>query len=92
MVPDLETVVKGLECCDDTSRESLKCEDCPYREDNTCYAIAKLHADALELLKPVVPKSDGHWWFCGECNNWIYSFDRFCSRCGRAINWAHTTG
>ena len=82
---DREKVLKGLECCDDTSRESLKCEDCPYMEADTCSAIAYLHADALVLLKPVAPKHDGLQWLCGACNDIINSFDRFCSNCGRKV-------
>ena len=46
-----EKVLKGLECCDDTSRATLRCEECPYRESDTCSAVVRLHRDALELLK-----------------------------------------
>jgi len=47
-----EKVLKGLECCDDTSRATLRCEECPYNDGKrTCSSIERLHVDALELLK-----------------------------------------
>ena len=48
---DREKIIKGLQCCDDTSEKTLKCEECPYREIDTCANIARLHADALALLR-----------------------------------------
>ena len=47
---DIVKVIKGLQCCDDTSEDTLLCEKCPYREDETCSAVAKLHKDALDLI------------------------------------------
>lgn len=59
---DRDKVIKGLECCDDTSRETLKCEECPYRPDGgrTCGAVKHLHDDALEVLTAFGIVQDEH--------------------------------
>lgn len=95
---DLEKVIKGLECCNDTNIASLNCEECPYRETDTCSAIARLHVDALILLrerepvKPIVGEYGAR--LCGKCGEEVgaisdgYSFRRnYCPECGRKVKW-----
>lgn len=73
---DLERVVAGLECCDDTSEKTLKCAECPYREIDTCANIARLHADALALLReqePIKPTISVDTWICSKCGHTLES-------------------
>ena len=42
-MPDIEKVIKGLECC------KVGCTDCPYRGISDC--VTSLNNDAIELLK-----------------------------------------
>lgn len=45
---------------------------------------------ALELLKeqePVSPIRDKGLCVCGNCGNWVYKSDKFCSKCGKAVKW-----
>ena len=48
-MPDIEKVIKGLECCakDDCALNDI----CPYGKEDTNTCIERLSADALELLK-----------------------------------------
>lgn len=46
-MPDMEKVIKGLNCC--THTDGTECPNCPYRQDNDC--VEALIADALALLK-----------------------------------------
>ena len=53
---DIEKVIKGLECCKDPMITGIKCNICPYWDDNNPdeYQTScndNLCADALELLK-----------------------------------------
>lgn len=54
-MPDVEKVIKGLECC---VAYDYKCNDCPYQDDggaeDGCYSD-ELKADALALLKAQEP-------------------------------------
>lgn len=56
MKPDLEKVIRGLECCIKQAENDVYCEqlDCPYKSKAdscrlTCWT--KLNRDALALLK-----------------------------------------
>ena len=55
-MPDVEKVIKGLECC---VAYDYKCNDCPYQDDggaeDGCYSD-ELKADALALLKAQEPR------------------------------------
>lgn len=101
-MPDREKVIKGLECCNDTSMASLKCEECPYRETDTCSAIARLHVDALILLReqePVKPMVVVDTCICGNCgtplerqsmvgeNAVLAELFDYCPHCGRKVKW-----
>lgn len=63
---DVEKVIKGLECCDDTTIDTLKCDECPYSEGDTCFFVGKLHADALELIKKLW-RDMNYVRSCSEC-------------------------
>lgn len=86
-------VVKGLECCDDTSRDTLNCEECPYREADTCSAIKRLHDDALALLRehdaiePREQEETRTWIVCGNCSQHLISKWLWCPYCGRKVKW-----
>ena len=96
---EMEKVIKGLECCNDTSIASLNCEECPYRETDTCSAIARLHIDALILLRkqePVKPYRGECWpkdaYCCGHCAQALVDTGennrpKYCPQCGRAVKW-----
>lgn len=52
-MPDRETVIRGLECCNRTGRECHAggCGRCPYHdENNPMDCRARLDLDALDLL------------------------------------------
>lgn len=55
-MPDLEKVIKALECCLEDEARDLKCwengdyPDCPYN-DNVDGCMGRLNRDALALLK-----------------------------------------
>ena len=100
-MPDLEKVIKGLECCvlqdpDDKKR----CDDCPYRHPDGVITnspcVNGLMGNALALLKaqePVEPErahsgGGSTWWnVCGSCKTAINPNDKFCHECGRAVKW-----
>lgn len=99
---DREKIIKGLECCDDTSRETLKCEECPYRPDGgrTCGAVKHLHDDALEVLTAFGLVSNEHlstsgMWSgnCPRCGRSISRWDgrdemqTYCPKCGLKLLW-----
>ena len=52
IMPDIEKVIKGLECCYCNFPKTMDCNNCPY--DKICYhdkACSLMLRDALELLK-----------------------------------------
>jgi len=54
------------------------------------YECAETIHNALELLKeqePVSPFCDKGLCVCGNCGNWVYKSDRYCSKCGKAVKW-----
>ena len=54
------------------------------------YECAETIHNALELLKEQEPVSlicDKGLCVCGNCGNWVYKSERFCSKCGRAVKW-----
>lgn len=79
----LEKVIKGLECCNDTNVETLKCEKCPYRTDGdgSCAATKALHEDALELLTAFGIVQNEH-----PSTTIIDLWGGDCPRCGRYVN------
>lgn len=95
-MPDIDKVLKGLECCKDCTNEEpfAKCKECPYNEISVsvqdCRAV--LSADALELMKRLRPveteiEGGGSAWYlvCPECHAAIGAKDRYCRYCGQAI-------
>ena len=78
---DREKVIKGLEGVLEWLSEG---------EDRKCVAAYRAVEDALELLKepePVSPFCDKGLCVCGNCGNWVYKSDRYCSKCGKAVKW-----
>lgn len=97
MIPDLEKVIKGLECC---TKEGICSLDCPYvntspMADGKC--ITAVQADALTLLKeqePVKPilKREGrnkyyNYYVCPRCNEEVVYDQNYCSECGAKFIW-----
>lgn len=92
-MPDLEKVIKGLECCVWTDERLLTdCENCPYSNGRgCCNSLRGLHMDALTLLKEqkaVEPIEREGFYYCGKCK---YAFtvhrQKYCSDCGRKVKW-----
>ena len=51
-MPDLEKVIKGLECCQADGYSGFpNCGECPYESYGGCSEHDVMHRDALELLK-----------------------------------------
>jgi len=54
----------------------------------------RLAVDALKKQEPVkiYKKWDGYYGknnpCCGVCHGYIKEYDRYCSRCGQAIDWS----
>lgn len=100
-MPDMEKVVKGLESCLRMGRlgvENCRELNCPYFENGlrlSCWI--DVLADALALLKEpeaVKPKSKSrHGEYpqivhrCGNCNEILYRYYKFCPTCGRSVKW-----
>lgn len=83
---DLEKVIKGLSCCDDTSRATLRCDECPYNDGiRTCSSIERLHADALELLRGVKPEFRQGVPSCGKCGRVLANHYVNCPWCGYEV-------
>ena len=92
-VPDIEKVIKGLECC----YETQNCKECPYFKFNAS-CQDDMDKDALELLKE--RQKAGHWTvledcsnsgiYCSECNCKIFDYthkpmkklSQYCPHCG----------
>ena len=73
-MPDLEKVIKGLEC-----HAEVNCVECPYRDGwRTCPFGETLLADALALLKG---QAIGHWIFLTDCSN----SGVYCSECNTKV-------
>ena len=51
-----DKVIKGLQCCINGERKEPACEDCPYREVDTCTKLHELHQDMLDILKADKPR------------------------------------
>lgn len=100
---DLEKAVKGLECCQYSSKSH--CDECPYIYESLCSTndcTADLASDALELLKEQEPKlvisgrqcevAPGHWerkGFCPKCHQEVlWMVNReYCGFCGQKVEW-----
>lgn len=88
-MPDLKSVIKGLECC--TNQSIPKCEQCPYAYHCEEWDTWVIKADALALLKeqdavrPVKQIEQTEWTVCGNCRNHIISKWIFCPNCGKPI-------
>ena len=53
-MPDLENVIRGLECCSTSERYNRKdCMKCPYNMPDgiACCSLRQLRLDAISLLK-----------------------------------------
>lgn len=99
-MPDMEKVIKGLDCCLDLIRSrqfSSGCGFCPYVSAEHCKV--KMIEDAIALLKeqePIKPLITGHgefeeegslWYECGNCGTPIDPDDKFCRKCGHEVKW-----
>ena len=102
MMPDLENVIRGLECCMATD-DDISCTDCPYNDpttfeygENGCLR-EKLMPDAIKLLKEqeaVKPKYKermggfvaGLCPTCGTALNNILNV-KACGKCGQKVKW-----
>jgi len=88
-VADIEKVIKGLGKC--SCIYGIRCEECPYVNDDKCVDI--LCSDALELLKgkevKVEIEGGGSTWFyvCGECHTSASKHSKYCRECGRMLIW-----
>lgn len=97
-MPDLEKVVKALECCANGNQCTGKC---PYDELgdtwNDCVHLLLRDARALlkeqEPLKPVLKKIRLGFHTdavriepcCGGCGHKLEAWYKYCSYCGRAV-------
>lgn len=98
---NLEKVIKGLECCLNTSRFVECTENCPYYQRKLVVGVCSenLMRDALSLLKGQEPKPVGLYgkddWYglvcvCPDCKaEWMSdeSNTHFCPNCGQAVKW-----
>lgn len=72
-----EKVIRGLEVCKTAPEFREECEGCPYN-DGEVDCIARMAADALELLKaqePIAPYMDYDGqdvWRCGNCGATLF--------------------
>lgn len=101
-MPDMEKVVKGLECHRIDNNRRINCADCPYYvdDDNHINCVNDLHDDALALLKEQEAKKvesiqvsrnffaelTGN---CPSCKRLLIEQynRRFCGNCGQEVNW-----
>ena len=97
---DREKVLKGLECCQYSSKSH--CDECPYCYEGLCETndcTADLASDVLALLKEqeaVKPikspdKDDDYTFMCSNCKGELFCGDvlrdNFCPTCGRKVKW-----
>ena len=97
-MPDLEKVIKALECCINAG----DCQNqCDYWPDNRCEHLMMI--DALELLKaqepkPPIVKENAYGWkffYCPSCGREFnanrkhgrVNVENFCDKCGQAVKW-----
>lgn len=52
-MPDIEKVIKGLECCIESDNEIICPGDCPYDDDGDCRCETMLKMDAAAILKSI---------------------------------------
>ena len=83
-MPDIEKVIKGLECCLGSNDCDIEPEeDCPYK--GMCLCAMALRLDILALLKEQEEgKPKGHW-MPYEPDKRGYTDGFTCSRCERVI-------
>ena len=77
---DIEKVIKGLKCCQHSSKS--RCDGCPYVYEGLCSTndcTADLASDAIAMLKEQEAKT-GHWTIseyeylnCSRCGNSYYT-------------------
>ena len=102
-MPDIDEVVKGLECC--KKIDGSECKICPYKHRDGDGCGEALAEDALELLKKQkamnvaeTPKDriGAPDKSCPKCNIPIYSYVygmgylgeiKYCPWCGQAVKW-----
>ena len=103
VMPELQKVIKGLECCKKAGAISTgelgiiggdECDGaCPYY-DGCCHCVEHLAQDCLYSLKlqePVKPMRSGKgttWYYCcGACAQPLDPGDPYCRRCGKKVKW-----
>ena len=93
-MPNVEKVVRGLECC---TNIAIKCDDkdCPYWYNDDC--VSDLDKDALELLRMQVEAKtpteirlmhDEYIGHCPSCGRVVHFAQRYCHNCTRLLNWS----
>ena len=97
---DREKVIKGLEAHEKgCGYRSHNCDamGCPYRYGDESCDIAEMCHDAIALLKeqgPITPNSKSRIGEypqivhrCGNCNEILYKYYKFCPSCGKEVKW-----
>ena len=89
-MPDLEKVIRGLECCTDRDHRA-DCYGCYQEGPGFGFACREsLMRDALALLReqePVPFDEIGYQPVCGECHEPLDVTDEYCRHCGRKVRW-----
>ena len=93
-----ERVIKALGIC---KRSGTSCGDCPYRitEDDRTECIDQLMEDAEEIIKELKENEpettaeiegggETYFFVCGECRSELANRAKYCSHCGRKVDWA----
>lgn len=100
-MPDLEKVIKGLECAVVGITSNEECSKCAYQPYRFGRCKWDVMADALELLKEQEPLKPVLKQFklgfhtdavriepcCGGCGRKLETWYKYCSYCGRAVKW-----
>ena len=86
-MPELDNVIKGLECHKIDINHRINCADCPYYvdDDNHIRCVNDLHEDALALLKEQEAeieqlRNDANARRCKDCDN-----KECCGRAGYVV-------
>ena len=81
-MPDIENVIKGLECCSAVPEHD--CENCPYDQETGDYICGsrEMKREAIELLKEQEAKT-GEWITIWQEDDPDTSLEARCSVCGR---------
>jgi len=98
-MPDVEKVIKGLECCmAENDKAWPECESCPYNDSHdSCTSMRPMFKDAIALLKAqeaVAPvrNKDGVY-HCGNCGETCVGYEvEFTRRIQKVETYCHKCG